>query len=336
MMVPQSVGNPTRSAGIFRWLWGIGFVVVTGACGSDAEHDSANHQGGNHQGDSGGESFCGDRACDEDEDCDTCPSDCGLCGQNSCQQGLRCGKLSCCAVAAVPEGTLMRGRSLLGDDACPCDLTCSKNEEQEHEVSVEPFWLDRLEVTVGRFRQYLRAGAPHPAPQSGAYPPLPETGWDPSWDIHLLAAGTLSDELACHPGFHTWTASPSDMEDRPINCVTWYEAFAFCVWDGGRLPTESEWEMAASGGKNRLYPWGSEAPSPDRAVYDCMVGGVQCTLQDIVPVGSLSRGAGRFSHLDLAGNVLEWAFDWFTMQGYSPALPCTSCVAHAQGTERIV
>jgi formylglycine-generating enzyme required for sulfatase activity len=42
----------------------------------------------------------------------------------------------------------------------------------------------------------------------------------------------------------------------PINCVTWHEAYAFCIWDGGFLPTEAEWELAASGGEERVFPYG--------------------------------------------------------------------------------
>jgi formylglycine-generating enzyme required for sulfatase activity len=51
-------------------------------------------------------------------------------------------------------------------------------------------------------------------------------------------------------------------EALPINCVHWYDAFQFCAWDGGWLPTEAEWEMAAAGGaENRRYPWGGALPN---------------------------------------------------------------------------
>lgn len=319
-------------------LVGMVLVIAAGACGSDDSGGGAGPggSGGTGDGGSGGDGpSCGDLACANGEDCDSCPSDCGLCGQISCSGGLTCGELSCCAIAVVPGGTLKRGRGLGGDDACPCDLTCSKNEEDEHDVNVEGFWLDRLEVTVGRFRAFVQAGAPAPAPGAGAHPFVAETGWDATWDAHVFSGDDLSARLACDAGFHTWTQSPAGLEDRPINCVTWFEAFSFCVWDGGRLPSESEWEMAASGGTNRLYPWGSEPPAANRAAYDCRLGGAQCDLQDIVSVGTLPRGAGRYTHLDLAGNVLEWAFDWFSMDGYS-GLPCDSCVAYAGGTQRVI
>ena len=67
----------------------------------------------------------------------------------------------------------------------------------------------------------------------------------------------------CAPS--TWTPSPvsgsASQENLPINCVDWAEAYAFCIWDGGFLPSEAEWEYAAAGGSLQLdYPWGSAGP----------------------------------------------------------------------------
>jgi len=46
----------------------------------------------------------------------------------------------------------------------------------------------------------------------------------------------------------TWREPETDTSQHPINYVSWYEAFAYCAWDGGRLPTEAQWEYAAVGG----------------------------------------------------------------------------------------
>jgi formylglycine-generating enzyme required for sulfatase activity len=97
--------------------------------------------------------------------------------------------------------------------------------------------------------------------------------------------------------------------------VKWYEAFAFCVWDGGRLPTESEWEHAAAGGsENRPYPWGSTAPDCTYANFSSNYKEGICTGGGsgfVVAVGSTPLGDGKWGHADLAGNVREWVFDSF-------------------------
>ena len=139
-------------------------------------------------------------------------------------------------------------------------------------------------------------------------------------------AATFMASLLCDPKFATWTYAPVDSnERRPINCVDWHTAFAFCAWDGGRLPTEAEWEYAATGGESRVLPWevppAEAAPDITHAIFGCLYNGTGkgwCTgVGNIDPVGSVPLGDARWGQHDMAGNVEEWVLD--EAAAYSPA-----------------
>jgi formylglycine-generating enzyme required for sulfatase activity len=138
-----------------------------------------------------------------------------------------------------------------------------------------------------------------------------------------------TSHLKCS-GHATWTDTAASLEASPINCVNWYEAFAFCIWDGGRLPTEAEWEYAAAGGaENRLYPWGSNGTEPLPANYNANHGVAA------LPVGSEPSGNGRWGHADLAGSMSEWNLDywgWYAADGAS----CDNCANLIASSSRAV
>jgi len=264
-----------------------------------------------------------------------CGADGGCIENPSCAGGgpgadQTCGAKSdtdCCAALPVPGGTYLRS----GVDG--------------EAATVSTFGLDQFEVTVGRYRKFVNAGfgtrLHPPTDGAGANPHVPGSGWRSSWNTSLPSSTTsLETSFTClyDP---TWTPSSGNTENLPMNCLTWYEAFAFCVWDGGRLPSEAEWNYAAAGGaENRWYPWSNPADaeviSPQYAAYDCTGhnggppmysdGGdagqlLDCVIADILPVGSRPMGNGRWGHADLAGNMAEWTADWVSQYPH----PCDNC-----------
>jgi sulfatase modifying factor 1 len=244
----------------------------------------------------------------------------------SCEGGgdgvTRCGPMgeSCCTSAEVSGGTYLRTYASSGG------ISAGSADP----AVVSGFRLDRYEVTVGRFRAFVNAwngGAGWlPADGSGKHAHLNggrglinsgvETAYEPGWASS--DDGNVSPtnaNLACESQLATWTASAGSLEDLPVNCVNWYEAFAFCIWDGGFLPSEAEWEYAAAGGsEQRDYPWGSTDPgtASQYAIYDCdyPAGAGHCT-GGAAPVGTATLGAGLWGQVDLAGNVNEWSADSF-------------------------
>ena len=219
----------------------------------------------------------------------------------------------CCETLLVPGGTFHRGFDLATDNMYT-DMT--------KPATISSFHLDRFEVTVARFRQFVDAGQGTrqnpPAAGAGAHPNINGSGWNTSWNTSLLAdTAALRTAVACDS---TWTDTPGPNENRPIGCIDWFEAMAFCAWDGGFLPTEAEWHFAASGGsEQRAYPWSS--PAGDVTI-DCSRATYMPCITGIVDVGSTSpAGDGKWRHADLGGNVMEWVLDLST--GYQT--PCDDC-----------
>jgi len=228
----------------------------------------------------------------------------------------------CCAAPLVPGGSFKRNYDGVNfrNDTFP--------------ATISSFHLDRFEVTVGRYRAFIDSGKGTqlgpPAQGDGAHDAF--TGWDPAWNTGLLAdrATFTAKSDTCSPAYSTW----NDMvrngadENMPINCVTWYEAVAFCAWDGGFLPTEAEWNYAAAGGSDqRVYPWSPPLTTPPPtpimdstyavymnfgAAYDALVG------------SKSPRGDGKWGHADLAGNVAEHLLDWYVSP--FPTMSCNDCV----------
>lgn len=247
-----------------------------------------------------------------------------------------CGSLreNCCTSLSVTSGSFFRTYTNSG----------SGPTDEADPAMVSAFQLDKYVVTVGRFRQFVSAWRGGWTPPAGAgkhlhlnggrglansgTPGSYETGWSDSDDRDVDVTDTA---LACgadplQPS--TWTPSASTNERLPINCASWATSYAFCIWDGGFLPSETEWEYAAAGGmQQREYPWGNSSPGTASAyaIYGCYYpdGMSLCVgLTTVAPVGTPTLGAGLWGHLDLGGEMFEWTLDDFA----DYVNPCTDCV----------
>jgi len=151
------------------------------------------------------------------------------------------------------------------------------NEKPAHIVKVAPFWIDRTEVTVEDMRGCINRGACNVRLGTGP----------------LCTFGRAEPRL-------------------PVNCVPWQSADAYCRAVGKRLPSEAEWELAASGGRSRFFPWGTTQPTCTLAVTLLNNrAGVSCSTRGPAAVGARPKGASYFGVEDMSGNVEEWVADWY-------------------------
>ena len=175
----------------------------------------------------------------------------------------------------IPVGTFRMGGM---------DVRRAPNELPEHDVTLDAFWMDQLEVTNAMYGLCVSAGV-----------------------------CTLPQELKSQRR-PEYFLSP-EFKDYPVVYVTWGQAKTYCEWAGRRLPTEAEWERAGRGDDFRTFPWGEDKANGLLANFNMLVG-------DTSRVGTYPAGASPFGVLDMAGNVAEWVNDYYSFH-YSNVLEIT-------------
>lgn len=159
------------------------------------------------------------------------------------------------------------------------DVYRESDELPVHEVKLNAFWVDQVEVTNGMYNLCVQAGSCRPP-------------------VKINSDNRL--EYFGNPEF----------QDYPVVNVAWYDANAYCLWAGRSLPTEAQWEYAARGSDKRNFPWGDEPPNQYNSNSINIVG-------DTSRVGSYPEGASPFGALDMAGNVWEWVADRYRPDYYA-------------------
>lgn len=158
------------------------------------------------------------------------------------------------------------------------DNSAQHDERPAHSVYLDAFYIDQYEVTTSRYARFFR-------------------------ETKRSVPEYWSEQVMQQHG------------RKPVVGVDWNDATAYCSWAGKRLPTEAEWEKAARGTDQRVYPWGNAAPSKALANFDRSY-----DFNDygaLTDIGSFVDGKSPFNAYDMAGNVWEWVADWYDETYYS-------------------
>jgi formylglycine-generating enzyme len=209
-------------------------------------------------------------------------------------------------------------------------------DEPLRRVTLSAYRIDRTEVSVAAFERFVGEG----------------------WSV---AGNWSADGLAWRKTHPTGAGAALRLSGRPathpVVAVTWFEAEAYCRWNGGRLPSEAEWEHGACHAEGERYPWGNEEPAAGAHAEPVAPGG----LPDAAP-GSVAGGPAWFTEgkwgqitavrthavtdqdpafqspfglLDMAGNVWEWTRDSYAARAYEEG-PATDPVGTAPGLWKVL
>lgn len=210
-------------------------------------------------------------------------------------------------VTPATERLVPAGPFTMGDDRGEPD------RRPERQVELSAYCIDVREVTNEQFVSFLESRA------AVGQPNLDDEG-NPLFDFE--DDDDAFPERILDNGDGTYGVQDG-YADHPVTEVWHWSGMAWCEDQAKTLPTEAQWEKAAKGPDNWQYPWGADAP-------DCALGnlrpgpegvgpdgqGTDPCVDDTTPVGSYPGSPGAYGTYDMAGNVAEWVYDWYRVDGY--------------------
>ena len=187
--------------------------------------------------------------------------------------------------SGLPEGNIecVNERCVIEEGAFWMGSDFAASECPVHEVNLSPFVIDQYEVTLKRWQTCVNRGGCQPLPDH------------------------CQNILERRQDYST---------DFPAICITWTQARSFCTQEGGRLPTEAEWEKAAAGMSSAKWAWGGQSPTCEQANFRLAT--IYCA-QGVRTVGHYDSPSA-YGLYDVNGNVFEWTSDWYDA-GYYEVSP---------------
>ena len=227
----------------------------------------------------------------------------------------------------VEMALISAGEFLMG--STNSDSQAYDNEKPQHRLYLDEYYIDTYEVTNTSFEQFVQDTSYQTTAEKtgGGYAHV-----SGSWD-YVEGADWR------HP--HGPSSSLDGLGNHPVVQVSWDDATAYCEWRGARLPTEAQWEKAARGTDERIYPWGNtfDGSRVNFCDKNCSLGWATKDTDDgyafTAPVGSYPSGASPYGLYDMAGNAWEWVRDWYLDTFYNSS-PFENPAGPSSGQYRIV